>query len=186
MRLLPNSKFLLRHLAASLGLIVVAFATPRAVNAADVTEYDLKALYLYHFTQFVTWPEEVISEELPIVIGIMGRNPFGGRLERVIEQQSAANPGSVIIERVNTLQEARDCHVLFISRSESRNLRSIIEAVDGLPILTVGDDASFALRGCLIGFYTEDNKVRIAINERVANEANLTLSSKLLRIATVR
>jgi hypothetical protein len=52
-------------------------------------------------------------------------------------------------------------------------------------VLTVGDAADFARIGGMIGFYVENNKIRLQINARTAKEANLSISSKLLRLAAV-
>ena len=43
-------------------------------------EYQIKAAFLYNFLQFVDWPKAKIADaNKPIIIGIIGNDPFGGR-----------------------------------------------------------------------------------------------------------
>lgn len=158
--------------------MAAVFLRPWA-DTAEISEHDLKALYLYNFTQFVTWPNRDASK--PFVIGIVGRDAVGDRLDRLVGEQPLPQP--LVVRRVSQPSDFADCEILFISQSEQRRLGQILVAVGDQPILTVGDDDTFAMRGCAIGLYQEDGRVRIAINERAAERAGLTLSSKLLRIA---
>jgi len=61
----------------------------------------------------------------------------------------------------------------------------ILAAVKGRSTLIVGDANGFADRGGMIQFVTQENKIRLRINLAAAKAANLTISSKLLRPATI-
>src|SRR5206468_2193105 len=61
--------------AATLALCVIA-ARPATLVAQ--TEYETKAKYLLVFAQFTTWrDDDFASKDAPLVIGILGENPFG-------------------------------------------------------------------------------------------------------------
>lgn len=173
-----------RRFLYRLGLVLALLACqPSNGRAAELDEYDLKALYLYHFTQFVTWPNGVSTfRDRVTTIGVIGNNPFGNRLQQLTEQQSQ-EAAPVRIAYFDSPEQAVNCQILFISQSERRNLGRILNAVRNLPILTVGDDDSFAPRGCVIGFARHGDTVGIIVNEAAAERARLELSSKLLRIA---
>src|SRR5258705_10422484 len=48
-------------------------------------EYQVKAAFLFNFTQFVEWPpSSFTSAQAPFVIGILGKDPFGTYLEEII------------------------------------------------------------------------------------------------------
>jgi hypothetical protein len=53
----------------------------------------------------------------------------------------------------------------------------------GPGVLTVGEGEGFIRDGGMIAFVIEDNRVRFAINQAVAENAGLKLSSKLLSVA---
>ncbi len=170
--------FALRRLLLS----ALAVAAVASAPASELSEYDLKAIYLYNFTQFVAWPAGARAPGTPVVIGLFGDDPFDGRLELIARRGQTDRP-KIEVRKLNEIAEARACHVVFIGTSESRRLRAILAEVEGLPVLTVGDDDSHALRGSMVGFYVERGTVRIAINERAAARNGLTISSKLLRVA---
>src|SRR5882757_4448493 len=49
-------------------------------------EYQLKAAFLFNFAKFVEWPPQSFPDAGgPIVIGILGGNPFGDELENAIQ-----------------------------------------------------------------------------------------------------
>ncbi len=167
-------------------LLLVLGRPLASLPAAELSEYDLKALYLYNFTQFVTWPDrEKGDSSRPILIGIMGDDPFGGRLENLATSGGGERP-AIEVKRLSSPAEARQCDILFIGKSAKRSLGPVLAAVAQAPVLTVGDDDSYALRGCIVGFYLERGTVRFSINERAAEDSGLTLSSKLLRVAKPR
>ena len=48
-------------------------------------ENQLKAAFLYNFSQFVTWPDDAFSNSSsPIAIGVLGENPFGPVLNDLV------------------------------------------------------------------------------------------------------
>src|SRR2546423_1848383 len=51
-----------------------------------LTEYQIKAAFLFNFARFVQWPPEAFAASgAPMVIGIIGENPFHDDLARTIQ-----------------------------------------------------------------------------------------------------
>jgi hypothetical protein len=89
------------------------------------------------------------------------------------------------VRRVASYEEARACHILYVSRSEEERLPRLFAALEGHPVLTVSDVDAFATRGGIIRFLTVGNKVRLRINPEVGREAGLQISARLLRLAEI-
>ena len=148
-------------------------------------EYQVKAAFLYNFSQFVVWPTEAFPEaQTPLVIGIIGEDPFGAYLDEIVNGEKVNNR-PLIIQRYHQVEEIKVCHILFVSQSETKRLEEILARLKGRSILTVGDIDGFAKQGGMIRFVTEKNKVRFGINVEAAKAAKLTISSKLLRPAEI-
>lgn len=148
-------------------------------------EYDLKSVFLFNFTQFVDWPTNAFaSPSTPIVIGILGRDPFDTALESVVRDETVKGR-RIRVERYSRVQEAQNCHLLFISSSETRKLRQILQQVRDRPILTVSEIEDFTQEGGMIRMFTEKARVRLRINNDEARAARLLISTKLLRLAEV-
>ncbi len=148
-------------------------------------EYQLKAVFLFNFAQFVEWPPTAFPEpQTPLVIGVLGEDPFGAYLDETVRGEKVNNR-PLVVQRFRQPEEIKHCHVLFISRSERDRLGQILPSLKGRNILTVGDAEDFAGRGGMIRFVTEKNKIRLKINVEAAKAADLTISSKLLRPAEI-
>ena len=146
-------------------------------------EYQIKAVFLFNFAQFVEWPPAAFaSANSPIVIGVLGENPFGAYLDETVRDEKVNNR-PLEVQRYRRVDEIKTCHVLFISRSEANRLEQILVSLKDRSILIVGDGDDFVQRGGMIRLATAQNKVRLIINVDAAKAANLTISSKLLRAA---
>ena len=148
-------------------------------------EYQVKAVLLFNFAQFVDWPTQAFgAAQTPLVIGVLGKDPFGAYLDATVRGETV-NRRPLAVQRYRQVAEIKTCHVLFISRSEAERLEQILAGLKGRNILTVGDAEGFAGRGGMIRFITEKNRTRLRINLDAVKAANLTISSKLLRSADI-
>lgn len=180
----------LRRLVASgrLSLVIaltVLFLPGGLVGAQEANEYEVKAAYLYNFARFVEWPDTVSPDpNSPVVIAILGKDPFGGEIDRFI-QGKTVNGRQLVIKRFSSLEAYEQCHILFVSSSERRNLPRILAAVRNKSILTVSEIDRFAESGGIINFITVENSVRFEINQAAAERVGLKISYKLLRLGRV-
>ena len=154
-------------------------------RAETTPEYQVKAVFLFNFAQFVEWPAAAFTDaKAPLVIGVLGEDPFGTHLDDVVRGETVGGR-RLVVQRHERAEDAVGCHILFVSRSESKRLEQVIAALRGHSILTVGDTEGFAQRGVMIRFITEKNRIRLRINLDAAKAAGLVVSSKLLRPAEI-
>jgi hypothetical protein len=172
----------LRRLVWVLGL---ACGSGLAAQAPPAAEYRLKAVFLFNFAQFVEWPASAFPEpDSPLVIGILGEDPFGAYLDETVRGETV-NGRPLTVRRYRRVEEIGGCDVLFVSRTEQGRLGEILDSLKDRSVLTVSDADGFASRGGMIGFVTEQNRIRLRVNLEAARAANLTISSKLLRPAQI-
>lgn len=154
-------------------------------RADSPPEYQIKAVFLFNFAQFIEWPAPAFGgPKDPLVIGVIGEDPFGTLLDDTVrDEKIGARP--LIVRRYRRVEDIDQCHILFVSRSESKRLEQIVAGLKGRSILTVGDTEGYALRGVMIRFITEKNRIRLRINLDAAKAAGLVVSSKLLRAADI-
>jgi YfiR/HmsC-like len=174
-----------RYQCLSWLLPLAFFASALSVSGQTSTspEYQVKAVFLFNLAQFVEWPPKAFSgPESPLVIGVLGEDPFGSYLDETLRGEKVNNR-PLQLQRYRRAAEIKVCHVLFISRSESDRLDQILSSLRGRSILTVSDIDDFIIRGGMIRLVTERNKIRIRIGLDAVRAANLTVSSKLLRLA---
>lgn len=162
--------------------MVVAHATAQTFG---VREYQLKAAFLFNFTQFVVWPKETFSDEhKSIVVAILGDDPFGRDLDDAVRGENVDNR-SIVVRRYRRVEQIDVCHVLFISSSESQQMDQIVARLKNRSILTVSDFDSSGRRGGMVRFVPENNHIKLRIDVAAAKAAGLVVSSKLLRVAEI-
>lgn len=172
--------------AALCGILCLSGIAPGLTPAQSPPdkEYQLKAVFLFNFAQFVEWPGDAFPEsDSSLVIGVLGEDPFGTYLDEAVRGETV-NGHPLTVQRYRRVDEITTCHILFIGRPHD-DLEQVLAALKGRKILTVGDADRFASRGGMIRFVTEHNRIRLRINLEAARAEELIISSKLLRPAQI-
>ena len=165
--------------------LLLALLLATAAGAAAPDEYQVEAVYLLHFTQFVEWPAQEFNDaHTPFVIGVLGRDPFGTALDAAVRGETV-NGHPLIVKRFTGATEMSPCQILFIDRSAVGDANRVIGSVSHSGTLTVSDVAVPGPQDVIIRFVNEDRRIRLRINVDFARAAGLTISSKLLRPAQV-
>ena len=173
-----------------LGLTTVLVAAGDSLRGGEpapgpLSEYQVKAAYLYYFSTFVEWPAGTFAHPRDaLVIGVLGVDPFGAILDDTLRGKTINNR-RFVVKRFQNIKEARDSHLLFISTSERDRLPSILKALEGAAVLTVGEIDQFASRGGQIAFRMEDKKVRFDINIAAVERARLKISAQLMKLGRI-
>lgn len=145
-------------------------------------EYEVKAAFLYNFTKFVEWPPEAFpNDRSPIVLCVVGDDPFGRSLEALVRGETVGGRSLAIDRRA--AGDLRPCHLMFVGESERGRYSQVLAGSEDRDVLTVGDAPGFLEAGGLINFTVEGGKVRFAINQAAAERSRLKISSKLMRLA---
>jgi len=163
-------------------LAALALLVPVGVPAADERlEYQVKAAFLLNFTKFIEWPASAFdTPDSPIVICILGDDPFGKTLDQIVAGEVVAGR-KIVVQRIKHLPPIKSCQELFVYRQEKEVLKTLPAVGPG--VLTIGEGESFVRDGGMIAFVLENRRVRFGINEAAAASAGLKLSSKLLSVA---
>lgn len=174
-----------KMLTAGVLAVTCFFQTVTSAKAQGNTlsEYQVKALFLYNFAKYIQWPPEVFaSAGASITIGIVGNDNFGNDLPNMVNGKTV-DGRPFVIKHLSANDDFQGCQILFISNSESGHLEAILGKVGTLPILTVGETDSFLANGGIINFVLKNGNVRLEINLVSSDKARLKISSRLLSVA---
>jgi len=156
-----------------------------ADSSKGVSEYQIKAVFLYNLTQFTDWPANTFTaSDSPLVIGIVGEDPFGKTLDAAVKGERVRGR-PLVVKRLGLNDDLLACQVLFISSSEKKNIPELLKRLKGSPVMSVGEASGFCEQGGMVNFLVPDKKVQIEINQTVAEEAGLQISAKLLKLARI-
>jgi preprotein translocase subunit Sec61beta len=166
----------------SVAALLAASGPSLRAQAVQAAEYHVKAVFLFNFAQFVDWPPAAFADsQASFVICILGDDPFGDFLDQTVRGEQF-HGRTFAVRRYKSADELKTCHILFISEPGAE---AVLGQLKDRPVLTVSDDEAFAERGGMIRFITDHGRIKLEINPTAAEAANLTISSKLLRVALI-
>src|SRR5579862_2179388 len=175
----------IRHSCAIALAILSAGARAGAADEYRADEYRVKAAFLYNFAKFVEWPPRAFKNPSdPIVIGVLGKNPFGDALSEAVAGKTLGGRAFQVRE-VAGAQQAADCQIVFVSSSERKHLGPLFSRIGNAAVLTVGETDNFAAEGGMINFKIDAGSVRLQINVEAARRQQLRISVKLLSLAEI-
>lgn len=169
------STWTLRIALSLLGMLLFA----AAARGAELPEYRLKAAFIYNFAVYTEWPAEVGSK---LNLCVLGPDPFSGELQELNGKVIGAR--SIAVQPTTTRQTITNCQLLYVSPSAIGELAQVLAALNGSRVLVVTDSPGAARTGAAINMAVQNSRISFEINLKTVQDARLTLSSKLLRLAT--
>ena len=153
--------------------------TISASHAAESSEAQVKAAYIFNFAKFIAWPDT--EGEADFTICVQSGDELQSSLAALSGKLIAGAP--VVIRAVSNALETGSCRILHLSDGWGGAFPVRQTVRRGL--LTVGDSMDFAENGGVIGLFHSDRKIRFAINVDAALAADLKINSKLLNLAHI-
>jgi hypothetical protein len=171
--------------AITLGVAWGAGPQRAAAQLPQPPEYAVKAAFLYHFVQLVSWPQADAGAS-PIVLAVVGRDPFGDLLESTVVGRSVRGRPLRVVRAASVADLPAEPDLVFLGAASVQEAERALSALRSRPVLTVGELPGLARRGAMVEFrLTADDRVSFDINLAEVERARLKMSSQLLRIARV-
>jgi hypothetical protein len=173
----------------------VGFAGPRCAAApspapaeerppVQYSEEQVKAAILVAFAKTTEWPQGSGKDnERTIHIGIFGRDTLGEKATSLLRQPPGGKGRDTRFSVVEDEAQARQCHVLFVPRSERRRARELLEQLKEAPVLTVGESDDFLDLNGMVNLVPKDGVMKYEINLNAAKVAHLRIPAKVLSTA---
>lgn len=165
-------------------IIAFCMIATLAFSQNRISEYAVKAAYLFNFGKFVRFaPSDAANNRQSFDICIVGEDPLGHTLDELTANERLDSK-PVRVVRMKAAAEAHGCAIAYISSAEGGRVEADLDELRGQPVLTVSDSLNFVQHGGMIQFLTIENHVRFAVNLDAVRDSKLSLSSELLRVAT--
>lgn len=161
--------------------LLAVFVVPLPPLMAQPSEYEVKTAFLYNFAKFVEWPPASVRTDA-FTLCVLGSDPSASVLETVARGKTVQGM-PFVARRIGSGKETAGCHILFISSSEQKRIRQLLNETSSSDVLTVSETPGFAARGGMVNFFLEDDKVRFEINPGCAARAGFQISAQLLKLA---
>ena len=164
-----------------LSLSVIAGSTYAEDDA--FAEYQIKALFLYNFANFVEWPKEAFSgPREDISMCLYGNVPFGGFLDTVAG--TLIGDRKLVIRRTQEISDIKEgCHILFVGEDQKVRLPTFWNEIKYIYVLSIGEEEEFTDRGGIVNIMRTTDQVQFEINISNALENGLFIGSDILSLA---
>jgi hypothetical protein len=177
--------FIFKWLQLTLILFMLSHGSVSYAAPPIAPEYQVKAVFLYNFANFIRWPRTAFSNShAPFNICILGDDPFQQDIDATVENEQV-HRHAVKVKRLNNRFNTDGCQILFISRSKAAHFTRILNLIRKRPILTVSDIDDFVARGGMIQFFKYRKRIRFYIAPDTLKESELRASGNLLRVAKI-
>jgi len=150
------------------------------VHADNLAEDKAKVGFIFNFTKYTDWPDNVMSSN-ELLVCSLSPQPLSGKLSALQGQQVQGR--TLQLRPSARAAEWQACHVLFIAAEDSQRLDSVLKTIARHPVLSISDAPNFAEAGGIIGLNLRDGRIRFVINQGAARQAGIKLSSQLLKLA---
>jgi hypothetical protein len=173
----------MRRAIALVASAVLAVSPPSLAQDDQALALAVKATYLYKFAPFIEWPASASASETFDICAV-GDDVYGDILGRAASDQTVH--GRVIRARhfaIVTAAAASDCRIMYLAGSAAQSVASSLEAVRGAPILTVTDEARSEQYEGVVHFVIVRGRIKFKIDNLLAEENGLVISSQLLNLA---
>lgn len=161
-----------------------AYAQPARSNPS---EYDLKAVYLYNFLQFISWPAGKCSTNGKVdEIAVIGDSPIGKSLQNLQAELKRTQGINIQVRFYGAYTEGMDlsgCKLVFIAQSEAKHIRKILDAFKDGQAFTVADNEDCLDQGCMVSLFSQSDRVRWAVNRRSIENSGIKINARLLDMA---
>lgn len=151
-------------------------------QSSPLREYSVKAAFLYNLVKYTDWPPRLFNEpDEPIIIGVLGDDPFGDVLDRIVEGRSI-NGHPIAIRRATSIADLKNARLVFIGPSESARAAELCAAMENFGVLTVGDTEQTAAFAA-VKFALEADRIVFTVDLTRTSRVGVKISSKLLHLA---
>lgn len=170
-----------------MGLFFLLSFSPTKVSADAFNEYQVKAVFLYNLTNFVTWPQDAFqSKESPFIIGILGENPFGEILQKILGKEKVdGRPIAMLFYADWEQLQKQPCHMLYVSSPPDLLRPRLWDMARAYHMLTISDMPGFVQKGGVINLVTRNRRIEIEINHNEAKRTGLEICAQLLNLAKI-
>lgn len=154
------------------------------VCAQEVSEYQVKAAYLYNFAKSGDWPAHALPEgPAPLVIGVLGGDEeFVNVLKNTVAGKTIG-AHSIVVSHLGAGDDLSRCHIVFFRSSERKATAALVAALNSRDVLLVGEDAAFLREGGMINLVLDRGRIQFEISQSGLERTDIHFSPKFLSLA---
>lgn len=163
-------------------LVGAGFMPPASADNAQ--EYNVKAAISLNFARFTEWPDSALKKDSPsITLCVLGDNVVQQAFTEINQKQVGNRSLNVVY--LSRLRNLGECHMLYVSGLDKSTTIQLLTEISSQHILSIGEQDYFTDYGGMINLVMTDGKINIQVNVDASKKAGLTISARVLKLATI-
>ena len=147
---------------------------------AQGTDYKFHTVFIYNFTKYIKWPDDAPAGNF--VIGVLGKSGVVDPLKEMAATKTV-NGKPIEVKVFNSIEEIKDCHIVFLPSDRSKDISSIRSKLADKPVLVISEKAGLAEQGSDINFIMSDGRWKFEVNQATTEMHRLKISQELIKFA---
>lgn len=162
------------------GLMLVLLVVSNIKGQVQIQK--VEASFIANFMRYIKWPEQESMKSF--TIGVYGKNQM--IFKELSNSINGRNVGLAIIKviEVETLEEIKSCQTLFIPKGKAGRIKNDISTLESFAVMPITEEQEYMPDFAMINFKVKDSKLTFQLNSGVAQKKKITVSSKLLQMAS--
>ncbi len=157
----------------SIIISVLVLSSASIVDAKPGGAHDRhQAMYLVNLVRNIDWGNNNVT------IGVFGDSPVKSELEALVQRNA-----KIQVKQLEDFSNVGECDIVFLPDASNRDFFVAQNEIADSPILLVVDKKPLVVRGAEIGFYLEEDKLKIAINPKEIEKTGIKISHTLMEKA---
>ena len=172
-------------LLCAAALIESNVTTTLQAQSSSADEYAIRAAMLFNLTKFIDWPAWKMDLSHPnFLVCILGHDPIEPYTDRYLQNQNVVNK-PIQLKAIKDLSDAAECHILYVSASGKHNFERVAADLTKAGVLSVSEQPVSRNSAQIVGLPLDNDHIHLDVNLGAAQSGGFSVSSKLLRLATV-
>jgi hypothetical protein len=159
---------------------ILVSVVSRVPVSAQIDEGLVKAAALVKVAMFVDWPAAPPGERF--VIGVAAEDAFVEAVAKFANGRRLQGR-EIQIQRLAESDDSCTCQLIFVAGRDGRRLPTVLRWARTKPILTIGETTAFLREGGIVRLFRDEDRLRMQINNKSAEDVGLKISSRLLQLA---
>lgn len=144
---------------------------------SNVSDDQLKAVYLYRFPMLADWPSGAPKGSTQYCV--TRASSVSEYLSKIIETKSA--PASFVDLSINDKSHGANCHILYV---DGQDHKQVFELAKRYPYaLTIGTGVKFVSLGGMLAFIKVNNRIKPLISQNNVEKSGVKIRAQLLAIS---
>ena len=168
----------LMHVRSLLCGFLLMLTLPAMAQNTGQTVDRIKTAYVYNFAKFVDFSG---LDDKTIRICVFGKDDLNGSMLSLNHRMAQGR--EILVRKDVTLDQLKDCNMVFVSELELRALPVVARQLGNAPILLVGEGQQAVDRGAHLALVHNDDRVEFDVNMLNLQKSNIKASSQMLKLA---